>query len=402
MKMLPLIGWVLTLSRQQTASAAAMSSLNAFVLAPRLAGCMRPVVAKSAASGARRTAATHVTVTSTDTNPPLTSSASPSITREVSTTTITARPTATPLLDMHDVTVQSNPSKGPMMQRLRVHVMPLESNKLEMLLAQVYARVLKGGGVLGMDAEWQPEIARFERNPVALLQLAWEEDVFLVRLQHLQGEVPASLHKLMSDVSIVKVGCNIGGDAKRLLQDYALDTRGHVDLKEVTSGLGLVRCKRRSMAWLAKEFLSIEMDKSQQCSDWGNVELSPEQIKYSSIDAWVAGAIAGNLFRTYKGQVGQPTCVSSFCKRLVPQHVNRRAHSGSDGRAKYDRKGGKKWRRLQKQEEPEPQQQQRVQQQQLQSMQQQQQQQLQSMQQQQQQQQVQQQQQPQAQVCNIM
>jgi len=235
-----------------------------------------------------------------------------------------------------------------MLQRLRVHVMPLESDKLEMLLAQLYVRVTKEGGVLGMDAEWQPELARFERNPVALLQLAWEEDVFLVRLQHLQGEVPASLHKLMSDVSVVKVGCNIGGDAKRLLQDYALDTRGHVDLREVTSGLGLVQCKRRSMAWLAKEFLSVEMDKSQQCSDWGNLELSPEQIKYSSIDAWVAGAIVGNLFRRYKDQVGQPPCVSSFCKRLVPQHVNRRAHSGSDGRANQDRKGGKKWQRLQK------------------------------------------------------
>jgi len=333
-----------------------MSSLRALVSPPRLAGRIRSVVGNAAAGGARRTAATTTTSYFTASSTIMASTAadttSTPIESTASATTIAARPITTAFLSMHDVTVESNPSKGPTLQRLRVHVMPLESDKLEMLLAQVYARVTKEGGVLGMDAEWQPELARFERNPVALLQLAWEEDVFLVRLQHLQGEVPASLHKLMSDVSIVKVGCNIGGDAKRLLQDYALDTRGHVDLREVTSGLGLVQCKRRSMAWLAKEFLSVEMDKSQQCSNWGNLELSSEQIKYSSIDAWVAGAIVGNLFRRYKDQVGQPPCVSSFCKRLVPQHVNRRAHSGSDGRANQDRKGGKKWQRLQKEQAP--------------------------------------------------
>ncbi|TFJ87295.1 hypothetical protein NSK_001627 [Nannochloropsis salina CCMP1776] len=254
-----------------------------------------------------------------------------------------------PFIHRHDVTVEVHSGRGPSLQRLRVHVLPLESDKLEVLLSQVYARVAQRGGIVGMDAEWQPEVLRFERNPVALLQLAWEEDIFLVRLQHMRGKVPASLHRLLADERIIKVGCNIGGDAKRLLKDYALDTRGHVDLREVTQGLGLVQCKRRSMAWLAKEFLRMDMDKSQQCSDWGNLELSAEQIKYSSIDAWVAPAIVGHLFRRYKSQVGQPPCPSSFCKRLVPQYWTRRVGDGHYAKIKRSSPDGR-WDVQQQQE----------------------------------------------------
>ncbi len=333
-----MLGWVLTFTKRPMASS--FASLP-FVAPPRPVPMSTISLAPVRSSSSSRTFASAVSATAAAATTTTTSST-------VTTTAATAAAAAAALLDVHDVHVETTQpaSRGSGLYRLRVHVMPLEATHLDVLLAQVHARVSKEGGVLGMDAEWQPEMARFERNPVALLQLAWEEDVFLVRLQHLVGDVPASLHKLLSDESIVKVGCNVAGDAKRLMQDYALETRGHMDLREVTQGLGLVQCKKRSMAWLAKEFVGLEMDKSQQCSDWGNRELSPEQIKYSSIDAWVAGAIVGNLYRTYKHQVGQPPSVTSFCQRLVPQHKNRRGGGASPG----GKRGGKK-----QQQQPQPQ-----------------------------------------------
>ena len=207
-------------------------------------------------------------------------------------------------------------------RRLRVHVMPLESEALGALLDELHARAAaRGGAVLGMDAEWQPELQRHEHNPVALLQLAWEDDVFLVRLQHLNGAVPPALHRLLGDEGIVKVGCAVGSDVKRLHLDYGVETASHLDLRDVLGGLGLLHLRKRNLAFLAREFLGYEMDKAQQCSDWANRELSPEQIAYSAVDAWAAYGIVDTLFRRYRDQVGtpQPPCVTTFCRRLFPR-----------------------------------------------------------------------------------
>lgn len=146
-----------------------------------------------------------------------------------------------------------------------MHVMPLESEELEVLLSELHARAAANGAAMGMDAEWQPELQREEHNPVALLQLAWDEDVFLLRLQHLDGAVPAALHRLLGDESIVKVGCAVGSDVKRLQEDYGLETRSALDLRDVLGGLGLLHLRKRNLAFLAKEFLGFEMDKVRAC-----------------------------------------------------------------------------------------------------------------------------------------
>jgi ribonuclease D len=47
------------------------------------------------------------------------------------------------------------------------------------------------------------------------------------------------------------------------------------------------------------------MDKDQQRSDWGNVELTGQQVKYAALDAWAGYSIIEVLFRKYGSVVGQ-------------------------------------------------------------------------------------------------
>lgn len=54
-----------------------------------------------------------------------------------------------------------------------------------------------------------------------------------------------------------------------------------------------------------QHFLGFQMDKDQQRSDWGNVELTGQQVKYAALDAWAGYSIIEVLFRKYGSVVGQ-------------------------------------------------------------------------------------------------
>jgi hypothetical protein len=172
----------------------------------------------------------------------------------------------------------------------RVHSLPLETvavnNVLEKLRAQM--RETDAVAILGMDAEWQPERTRKEHYPVALLQLAWGDDVFLVRLQHLKGAVPPALYRIMADESITKLGEGIHEDMRRLKRDYGLTVEKAVDMRDVLDGMGVAHVKQQGLASLASRLLGCQMNKAMQRSDWARRRLSRAQATYAATDAWAA------------------------------------------------------------------------------------------------------------------
>lgn len=93
-------------------------------------------------------------------------------------------------------------------------------------------RILKQNiKVIGLDCEWVSHGKR--ALPVSLLQVATPRgDCGLVRLSKM-SEVPESLHQIMQDRSILKVGVAVVDDGKKLGRDYGITVQGCVDLRYV-------------------------------------------------------------------------------------------------------------------------------------------------------------------------
>lgn len=87
---------------------------------------------------------------------------------------------------------------------------------------------------------------------------------------------------------VLKVGVEPIEDVRRLMKDYQCRVNSVADLRVLSSRFGLLT--PRNLAGLCLQYLDIEIEKTTEirCSDWNTDRLSPEQIAYAAIDAYVA------------------------------------------------------------------------------------------------------------------
>ena len=153
--------------------------------------------------------------------------------------------------------------------------------------------------IIGFDTETKPSFtANTKRNSVALLQLAGVERAYIFRL-HNTG-IPPELAKILSTTKIIKVGAAVNDDIKSLQVHTKFIARGFVDLQTIASGWGIMDKSVRKMAAI---ILGIRVSKSQQLSNWETAELSPAQINYAAIDAWICLKMYLKLLSTPKPDV---------------------------------------------------------------------------------------------------
>ncbi len=146
--------------------------------------------------------------------------------------------------------------------------------------------VLRNEPVLGFDTETRPSFCKGKTYSPTLVQLATAEEVFLFHLKWLP--LSPALVRLFEDESIVKTGVAVHDDMRFLAKISPFTPRRVVDLGDAArrnqvenQGLrGLVAC-----------FLGLRISKSEQCSNWGNKELSARQIRYAATDAWTSRAV---------------------------------------------------------------------------------------------------------------
>ena len=144
--------------------------------------------------------------------------------------------------------------------------------------------------LLGFDTETRPSFRKGVMFPIALLQLATWETVYLIRLNHLG--FPEELRDLLASPESQKVGVAIRDDIKGLQQLGSFVPQGFVELSQLARQLGIVTCGLRNLAGI---FLNVRISKKAQLSNWEQEELTESQQNYAATDAWISREIYGFL-----------------------------------------------------------------------------------------------------------
>lgn len=137
-------------------------------------------------------------------------------------------------------------------------------------------------GPLGFDTETRPAFVKGQRYKVALIQLASEERVWLIRLQQ-TGFTPELMEFFQND-SIHKVGVGLRDDLIALQRLQPFVPAGFVELTQLTKQAGL---EVESVKKLTGLLLGYRISKSAQTSNWEAQTLTEKQIEYAATDAWV-------------------------------------------------------------------------------------------------------------------
>lgn len=136
--------------------------------------------------------------------------------------------------------------------------------------------------LLGFDTETKPAFKKGQVHPVAILQLATPERVFIIRL--LKTGLTDDIISLFEDPDITIAGIGIRDDIKDLKNIKPFKPAGFVDLNEKAKRLGFESIGARNFAGM---FMEGRISKSQQVSNWENEELTEAQVSYAATDAWI-------------------------------------------------------------------------------------------------------------------
>lgn len=151
---------------------------------------------------------------------------------------------------------------------------------------------LRADDLLGFDTETRPTFRKGVNYPVALLQLATAERVYLFQL--LQLTDVSELWAVLADKNICKAGVAIRDDIRKLHKRHELKPGNFVEVSEITARTGIINTGLRA---LAGHYLGVRVSKSAQITNWSRTELTPAQIQYAATDAWVSRCLYEELLR---------------------------------------------------------------------------------------------------------
>ncbi|KVI07167.1 Werner Syndrome-like exonuclease [Cynara cardunculus var. scolymus] len=144
--------------------------------------------------------------------------------------------------------------------------------------------------IVGLDVEWRPNQSRNSDNPVAILQLCVGKRCLVFQILH-SPTVPESLKNFLRNPSYTFAGVGIESDVEKLTVDYNLVVANMADVRALAAVKYGVRelqnagLKSLTMTVLGKE---ISKPKGVTMSRWDNEWLTPAQVQYASIDAFLS------------------------------------------------------------------------------------------------------------------
>ena len=140
--------------------------------------------------------------------------------------------------------------------------------------------------VIGFDTETRPSFTKGLQYDCSLVQMAFEDEVVLFRLNKIG--FPRVLLDMLSQIDFKKIGIAIHDDIKQLKALNFFEAQNFIDLNTLSPKIGFesIGAKRLSALVLGKR-----ISKRQQVSNWDAAELSPAQIAYAATDAWICREI---------------------------------------------------------------------------------------------------------------
>lgn len=146
--------------------------------------------------------------------------------------------------------------------------------------------------VVGLDVEWAPDLKPGSNNPISVLQLAFPQSkrVYVLQLRHLGGQLPKEVQMMLVNPAVVKVAfaVDVADTAKFVISGIRVARSSLVDVQTICSAylecrrpIGLRDACRRLLGY------SLAKDMRLVCSDWSRPELTPAQVRYAALDAWV-------------------------------------------------------------------------------------------------------------------
>ena len=121
------------------------------------------------------------------------------------------------------------------------------------------------------------------RDRLCLIQIFdGKTDCHMVQFENLNTESP-NLIKLLNDENIQKIFHYARFDMAALKHALKIDVK-NVYCTKIASKIARTYTNNHGLKDLCKELLGIEISKKQQSSDWGNSNLSKEQIAYAAND----------------------------------------------------------------------------------------------------------------------
>ncbi|MGE3975411.1 MAG: 3'-5' exonuclease [Bdellovibrionales bacterium] len=141
---------------------------------------------------------------------------------------------------------------------------------------------LSSATMLGFDTETRASFKVGEVYKVALLQLATENNAYLIRLHGIrQFEF---IKSIFENLQILKVGVAIRDDLKHLQKIFKFTPKNFIELQSVAKEKGL---KNMGLRKMTEEVMQSSLSKKAKISNWEVRTLSPEQIMYAATDAWI-------------------------------------------------------------------------------------------------------------------
>jgi len=144
-------------------------------------------------------------------------------------------------------------------------------------------KFLTGSQVLGFDTETRPTFKRGVCYSPALVQLAGDNVVVLLRA----GSFAAweALAEIIGDAAVVKAGVAVRDDLTALGRIGPVSPKGFEDVGEWARKFGWPVTGLRN---LAAALLGVRVSKKARLTNWEAKTLSPAQVCYAATDAWVS------------------------------------------------------------------------------------------------------------------
>ncbi|MBJ7898341.1 MAG: ribonuclease D [Cyanobacteria bacterium RI_101] len=149
-------------------------------------------------------------------------------------------------------------------------------------LPQEVFRSLMGAPAIAVDTETMGLVP--QRDRLCLIQIC-DPSGLVTALRVGQGQTQAPyLQQLMEAPSVEKVFHYARFDAAQLKQTFGIKTHP-IFCTKIASKLARTYTSSHGLKSLVQDLEGVELDKTSQCSDWGNVQnLSMSQLNYAAND----------------------------------------------------------------------------------------------------------------------